>query len=141
VFAGYLSPEDGSPFDEAGRLRTGDVGFIDESGELCVRGRLAFALVAGDRIVCAEEVEAAMAEHPGVSEAAVAPLERDFGLLVVARDDGVDAGELRAHAEKRLPGFARPRQILTVAALPRTSAGKIDRAEATRWLTKPSRAV
>ena len=136
VFAGYLSPEDGSPFDAAGRLRTGDVGFFDEAGELCVRGRLAFALVSGDRIVCAEEVEAAMAEHPAVSEAAVAPLDRDFGLLVVAREDGVDPGELRSHAERRLPAFARPRRILAVPALPRTTGGKIDRAEASRWLQR-----
>jgi long-chain acyl-CoA synthetase len=135
VFAGYLSPADGSPFDAAGRLRTGDVGYIDEEGELCVRGRLAFALVAGDRIVCAEEVEAAMAEHPGVSEAAVAPLERDFGLLVVSREGSLAVHELRAFAERRLPAFARPRQILAVPALPRTPAGKVDRAEATRWLT------
>jgi acyl-CoA synthetase (AMP-forming)/AMP-acid ligase II len=136
VFAGYLSPEDGRPFDEAGRLRTGDVGFIDEAGELCVRGRLAFALTAGDRILCAEEVEAAMAEHPAVSEAAVAPLDRDFGLLVVSREDSVEIEKLRDFAEKRLPPFARPRQILAVPALPRTPAGKIDRAEASRWLNE-----
>jgi acyl-CoA synthetase (AMP-forming)/AMP-acid ligase II len=141
VFGGYLSPDDGSPFDEAGRLRTGDVGFLDEDGEVCVRGRLAFALAAGDRILCAEEVEAAMAEHPAVSEAAVAPLARDFGLLVVSRGGPLAVEELRAFAERRLPAFARPRQILAVPALPRTPAGKIDRAAATRWLTEPSRAV
>jgi acyl-CoA synthetase (AMP-forming)/AMP-acid ligase II len=141
VFAGYLSPEDGSPFDSAGRLRTGDVGFFDAEGELRVRGRLAFALVSGDRIVCAEEVEAAMAEHPSVDEAAVAPLERDFGLLVVARGERVSVEGLRAHAAERLPAFARPRRIFAVPTLPRTPAGKIDRAEATRWLTEPSRAV
>ena len=135
VFAGYLSPDDGSPFDESGRLKTGDVGYIDEEGELCVRGRLAFALVAGDRIVCAEEIEAAMAEHPGVSEAAVAPLDRDFGLLVVSRDGALAVEEVRSFAARRLPAFARPRQIRTVPALPRTLAGKIDRVEAARWLT------
>jgi acyl-CoA synthetase (AMP-forming)/AMP-acid ligase II len=134
VFAGYLSPEDASPFDEAGRLRTGDVGYLDELGELCVRGRLAFALAAGDRVLCAEEVEAAMAEHPAVSEVAVAPLERNFGLLVVSRGS-LEIDDLRAFAEKRLPAFARPRQILEVPALPRTPAGKIDRTAASRWLT------
>jgi acyl-CoA synthetase (AMP-forming)/AMP-acid ligase II len=141
VFAGYLFPEDALPFDEAGRLRTGDVGDFDEAGELRVRGRLAFALTAGDRILCAEEVEAAMAEHPEVSEAAVAPLERDFGLLVVPKGDRVSVEALRAHAAERLPAFARPRRIFAVPALPRTPAGKVDRAEATRWLTEPSRAL
>jgi acyl-CoA synthetase (AMP-forming)/AMP-acid ligase II len=139
VFAGYLSPEDGSPFDAHGRLCTGDVGFFDEVGELQVRGRLAFALTAGDRVLCAEEVESALAEHPDVAEAAAAPLERHFGALVVPRSGRVSVEDLRAHAAARLPAFARPRRIFAVPELPRTPAGKIDRAEATRWLTEPSR--
>jgi acyl-CoA synthetase (AMP-forming)/AMP-acid ligase II len=141
VFSGYLSPEDGSPFDAAGRLRTGDVGFFDEDGELRVRGRLAFALAAGDRILCVEEIEAALAEHPSVSEAAAAPLERDYGVLVVFNSGALEMDALRAFAEKRLPIFARPRRILAVPALPRTPAGKIDRAAAARWLTESTFAV
>lgn len=141
VFSGYLSPEDGSPFDALGRLRTGDVGYFDEAGELRVRGRLAFALTVGDRILCVEELEAALAEHPNVSEAAAAPLERDFGVLVVSRDGRLAVDELRAYAEKRLPAFAHPRRILAVPALPRTPAGKIDRAAASRWLTESPRGV
>ena len=140
VFSGYLLPEDGSPFDEAGRLRTGDVGVFDEEGELRVRGRLAFALRAGDRILCVEELEAALAEHPSVSEAAAAPLERDYGVLIVSRGGPLEIDELRAYAEKRLPAFARPRRILAVPALPRTPAGKIDRNAAIRWLTESTNA-
>ncbi|MEX0879882.1 MAG: fatty acid--CoA ligase family protein [Thermoanaerobaculia bacterium] len=135
VFSGYLSAEDPSPFDGRGRLRTGDVGHVDGSGELHVHGRLAFSLAAGDRVLCAEEVEAAIAEHPGVAEAAAAPGERAFGVLVVLREDS-DAlyAAVRAHLESRLPGFARPRRIVRVGALPRTPAGKIDRAAVSRWL-------
>ena len=76
-----------------------------------------------------------------MSEAAAAPLERDFGVLVVSRGGPVEIDELRAYAEKRLPAFARPRRILNVPALPRTPAGKIDRAAAIRWLTESTRAV
>ncbi len=137
VFSGYLSPADPSPFDEQGRLRTGDVGLVDDAGELHVHGRLSFSLAAGDRVLCAEEVEAAIAEHPGVAAAAAAPLGRAFGVLVVVREDS-DAllAAVRAHAEDRLPGFARPRRILRVAEIPRTPAGKIDRAAVTRWLSE-----
>ncbi len=137
VFAGYLMPEDPSPFDAEGRLRTGDVGVFDESGELGVRGRLAFALSAGDRILCAEQVEAAVAEHASIADVAAAPVGRAFGILVVVRD-GADLrpADLRTHVERRLPAFARPRRILRVAELPRTPAGKIDRLAATKWLTE-----
>jgi long-chain acyl-CoA synthetase len=137
VFSGYLSPEDRSPFDNRGRLMTGDIGALDEAGELFVRGRRAFAIPAGDRILCAEEVEAAIAEHPGVAEAAAVPVGRAFGVLVVPREsaDGLLAA-IRAHAERRLPTFARPRRILAVHELPRTDAGKIDRPTAARWLAE-----
>ncbi len=139
VFSGYASPEDPSPFDDDGRLRTGDVGLLDEAGELRVHGRLEFALASGDRVLCAEEVESAIAEHPSVAEVAVAPVDRGFGVLVVARDHATfEPDTIRAHAERRLPAFARPRRILGVAELPRTPVGKIDRIAATRWLTESS---
>lgn len=137
VFAGYLSPEDAPALDERGRLKTGDIGYLDAAGELCVRGRAAFSLLTGDRVLCAEEVEAAIAEHPGVAEAAAAPLERSFGVLVVAREDSDGlVAEVRAHARRRLPSFARPRRILRVSEIPRTPAGKVDRLTASRWLNE-----
>ncbi len=139
VFSGYLVPEEPSPFDAEGRLRTGDVGVFDELGELAVRGRLAFAISIGDRILCAEEVEAAIAEHPAVADVAAAPVEQAFGVLVVGRAGAMlEPSVIRAHAARRLPAFARPRRILGVAELPRNAAGKIDRAAATRWLTEPT---
>jgi acyl-CoA synthetase (AMP-forming)/AMP-acid ligase II len=137
VFEGYLSADDPDPFDAEGRLRTGDAGFLDEAGELCVRGRLAFALRAGNRMLCAEEVEAAIAEHPGVAEAAAAPWERSFGVLVVVRDRSAGLlDEIRAHAHRRLPLFARPRRLLPVSSIPRTASGKVDRLAASQWLSR-----
>jgi acyl-CoA synthetase (AMP-forming)/AMP-acid ligase II len=134
VFAGYLDPGDAPPFDAAGRLTTGDVGEWDEEGELRIRGRREFALVSGDRTICAEEVEAALAEHPAVAEAAAAALGHSFGVLVVSRDGPLALAEIRAFTEQRLPAFARPRRIAAAPELPRTAAGKIDRAEVSRWL-------
>jgi len=141
VFGGYLSPDDPSPFDAGGRLRTGDVGVLGADGELTVRGRLAYSLSSGGRVLCAEEVEAALEEHPGVARAAAAPLGRAFGVLVVARDDSPGLiAEIRRHAARRLPAHARPRRVLRVDELPLTAAGKVDRVEAARRLgeTRPS---
>jgi acyl-CoA synthetase (AMP-forming)/AMP-acid ligase II len=141
VFGGYLAAEDPDPFDAEGWLRSGDAGFLDEAGELCVRGRLAFALRSGDRILCAEEVEAAIAEHPGVSEAAAAPWDLSFGVLLVlvVRDGSytdVLLEEIREHARVRLPVFARPKRMVPVPAIPRTASGKVDRRAATEWLSR-----
>jgi len=139
VFGGYLSPDDPSPspspFDAEGRLCTGDVGVLGMDGELSVRGRLAYSLTSGGRVLCAEEVEAALEEHPGVVRAAAAPVGRAFGVLVVAREGspGLIAG-IRRHAARRLPAHARPRRVLCVDELPLTAAGKVDRVEAARRL-------
>ena len=135
VFGGYLSPDDPSPFDAEGRLCTGDVGVLGTDGELSVRGRLAYSLTSGGRVLCAEEVEAALEEHPGVVRAAAAPVGRAFGVLVVAREasPGLIAG-IRRHAARRLPAHARPRRVLCVDELPLTAAGKVDRVEAARRL-------
>jgi acyl-CoA synthetase (AMP-forming)/AMP-acid ligase II len=142
VFGGYLDAGDPGPFDSEGRLRSGDAGLLDESGELCVRGRLAFALRSGDRILCAEEVEAAIAEHPGVAEAAAAPWDLSFGVLLVldVRDGSSHSDvlleEIREHARARLPVFARPGRMVPVPAIPRTASGKVDRRAATEWLSR-----
>jgi len=67
--------------------------------------------------------------------AAAAPVGRAFAVLVVARDPSPAAlDDIRRHADRRLPAYARPRRLVGVAELPRTPAGKIDRGEAARRL-------
>ena len=70
VFHGYADPDAAHPFDARGRLDTGDLGFFDDEGELVVRGRREFSIVTQGRTVCAEEIENAIAEHPGISDVA-----------------------------------------------------------------------
>jgi acyl-CoA synthetase (AMP-forming)/AMP-acid ligase II len=140
ILEGYLSPDDPPPFDASGRLRTGDVGMLDADGELHVRGRLAYSLSSSGRVLCAEEVEAAIEEHPGVIHAAAAPVGRAFAVLVVASDPSpASLDEILRHAELRLPAYARPRRLVPVAEIPRTAGGKIDRSEAARRLASAGR--
>jgi acyl-coenzyme A synthetase/AMP-(fatty) acid ligase len=133
VFRGYADPAEASPFDARGRLRTGDLGFLDEAGELHVRGREAASIRVRGRVLCAEEVEGAALERGGVSEAAAVPLGESFGLLLVAENSS-DAflRELREHLNHRLPRFARPRRLRRVESLPRGPGGKLDRTAAAK---------
>jgi len=134
VFRGYADPAEASPFDAAGRLRTGDLGFLDDAGEVHVRGRISESIRAHGRFLCAEEVEEALMEKAGVREAAAVPLGDSFGLLLAA-DDASESflEEVRAHVSERLPLFARPRRLRRADAIPRTPAGKLDRRAAARW--------
>jgi len=134
VFRGYADPAEPSPFDESGRLRTGDLGFFDEAGEVHVRGRLSESIQSHGRFLCAEEVEEAVLEKAGVREAAAVPLGDAFGLLLATEDASERfLDEVRAHVSERLPLFARPRRLRRAAEIPRTPAGKLDRRAAAKW--------
>ncbi|HEY7113509.1 MAG TPA: class I adenylate-forming enzyme family protein [Thermoanaerobaculia bacterium] len=134
VFRGYADPAEPPPFDESGRLRTGDLGFFDEAGEIHVRGRISESIQSHGRFLCAEEVEEAVLEKGGVREAAAVPLGDAFGLLL-STEDGSERflEEVRAHVSERLPLFARPRRLRRAREIPRTPSGKLDRRAAAKW--------
>ena len=125
----------GGTVNALGSLRTGDLGWIDSQGRLVVTGRKGDVIVSGSENVAAAEVEAVLAEHAGVAEAAV--FARAHALwgeavtaLVVPREGAELAqGALRAHCLERLAPFKVPKAFEIVAELPRTGSGKVRRAE------------
>jgi acyl-CoA synthetase (AMP-forming)/AMP-acid ligase II len=133
VFRGYLDAAETTPFDGSGRLRTGDLGYLDEAGELVVRGRAAYAIRIRGRWVCAEELEAAAREHPAISEAAAVPRGESFALLLEARNATEPLlRDVRSFLARRLPSFARPKRLVWRREIPRGPGGKVDRAAAAR---------
>jgi amino acid adenylation domain-containing protein len=119
--------------DPAARLfRTGDRGRWREDGSLEWLGR-------GDRLVKIRgfrvepgEVEAALAQHPALREAAVVPRAdgRDVCLVAYVVPHAAPApaaGELRSFLRDRVPEFMIPAQFVAFDALPRTPTGKLDR--------------
>jgi O-succinylbenzoic acid--CoA ligase len=125
----------GATVNRPGSLRTGDLGRLAPDGRLVVTGRKGDIIVTGGENVAPGEVEAVLAAHPSVVEAAVFPRpDPEWGeavtALVVPRPGAdVDSGELRRHCADRLAGFKVPKAIELVAALPRTESGKVRRAD------------
>ncbi len=122
----------------AGRLyRTGDQAAHLPDGQIRYLGRLDKQVkIRGFRIEPGE-IEAALAAHDGVSEAAVfawADEEGDKRLVacVVLKAPSADGDiggmtrQLRSHLESRLPAFMVPAHFLYLDALPLTPNGKID---------------
>jgi O-succinylbenzoic acid--CoA ligase len=139
VMRGYLDrPEETAATLAGGWLHTGDVGALDASGRLRVLDRREDLIVSGGENVYPAEVEAALAAHPAVREAAViARADPQWGQsvhAVVAPEPGsaLDAGALDAWLRTRLAGFKRPRSYSFRDALPRTPSGKLRRAELRR---------
>ena len=124
----------GAAFTTDGWLRTGDSGRIEDDGRLVVLGRLDERIRTGSETVWPAEVEAALLEHPGVAEVAVAGRpDPEWGEHVAAFvvpttiDDPPTLEALRSHAAERIARYKAPRELVLVAALPRTSSGKIRR--------------
>lgn len=127
----YLKPYPGYYF-------TGDGAARDHDGYYWIRGRVDDVVnVSGHRLSTAE-IEAALIEHHGVSEAAVVGINDDLtGQAVVAyvalKDEasGANGDELRKalvlQVRKEIGPFAAPKSVIIVADLPKTRSGKIMR--------------
>jgi malonyl-CoA/methylmalonyl-CoA synthetase len=135
LFTGYLHRPDATAgaFTSDGWFRTGDMAVREPDGYVRIVGRRATDLIkSGGYKIGAGEIENALLEHPGVSEAAVTgEPDEDLGERVVAWVVPADpasppaAGELSAHVAERLAPHKRPRVVRYLDALPRNDMGKL----------------
>jgi 2-furoate---CoA ligase len=131
-FAGYWNrPDADANAIQDGWYRTGDVGRLDEEGELWVVGRVDDMIISGGENIHPLEIEDVLARHPAVREAAVIGAEDErLGQRVVAvvvAGDDVTAEELDAHCleASTLARFKRPREYRFADSLPKSPSGKI----------------
>jgi 2-furoate---CoA ligase len=130
AFAGYWNRPDADERSiRDGWYHTGDVGRLDDDGDLWLDGRLDDMIVSGGENIHPLEVEDVLARHPKVEEVAVvgAPDDR-LGHKVVAVVVGeATAEELDAHclSSDTLARFKRPREYRFVPELPKSPSGKI----------------
>ena len=114
----------------SGWLYTGDLAWQDGDGYIYLAGRARDFIKRGGEMISPEEVEQALAEHPGVSESAVIGVpDLEWGeevrAVVVRNDESVNEGELIEFCRQRLAGFKRPRSVVFTDALPRNVMGKV----------------
>jgi len=133
VMLGYLDDADATAaaIDEQGWLHTGDIGELDDAGNLKITDRLKDMYICGGFNVYPAEIEQVLARLDGVAEAAVigVPDERlgEVGKAFVVMRPGVDldATTVIDHTRTHLANFKTPRSVEFLDALPRNPGGKV----------------
>jgi acyl-CoA synthetase (AMP-forming)/AMP-acid ligase II len=116
-----------------GWLRTGDLGTLSSTGELCIRGRIKELINRGGEKISPERVEGVLSSHPDVLEVAVLGLPdtmygETVAAVIVARGAPAPSPEqLIEFCRDRLAPYEVPATFLTASELPHTAKGSLDR--------------
>jgi acyl-CoA synthetase (AMP-forming)/AMP-acid ligase II len=114
-----------------GWFATGDLGSLDDTGRLTLRGRASDLIISGGFNIYPREIEELLLEQPGVREAAVvaAPDERrgEVPVAYIVADEDVDLEALRERCRRSLASFKAPRAVIRLGALPRNALGKVQK--------------
>jgi acyl carrier protein len=112
--------------------RTGDIVKVHHDGAIEWIGRRDHQVKLRGHRIEPGEIEAALLRAPGVREAAVVaartPAGAELRAFVVTDGGALDDRQVRADLESALPAYMVPQRFVGLAALPRSTSGKIDRA-------------
>jgi 2-furoate---CoA ligase len=132
AFSGYWHrPDADERAIREGWYFTGDVGRLDDEGDLWLVGRVDDMIISGGENVHPLEVEEVVARHPSVVEVAVvgAPDERlgqrVVAFVVVEPETSADDLDAFCLADEELARWKRPREYRFVDELPKSPSGKI----------------
>ena len=112
---------------------TGDIGHLDQDGELFVTGRAKDLIIRGGLNISPATVEAALYTHEAVQEAAVVGIPHDVygeeivGVVTLKPGQNASSDGLLAHCAERLANFQRPRSIHILDEMPKGVSGKIEK--------------
>jgi fatty-acyl-CoA synthase len=136
VTRGYVDqPEQNARvFRARGEFQTGDLGYLDDQGNLHFVIRASEMLRVGGINIAPAEVEEFLCTHPQVTDAAVVGVPDELrdqvaiGLVTVSGSDDIEGEDLRAYCREHIASFKIPTMIIVGAEpLPTTDTGKTAR--------------
>jgi acyl-CoA synthetase (AMP-forming)/AMP-acid ligase II len=137
VMPGYLNDPEATAeaIDANGWLHTGDVGHLDEAGNLTITDRLKDMFITGGFNCYPAEIENQLCDHPDISMAAVigVPDERmgEVAMAWLVRNSGsaLDEASLKSWCRQHMANYKVPRLFRFVDALPLNASGKVLKTE------------
>ncbi|WP_407687053.1 class I adenylate-forming enzyme family protein [Mycobacterium sp. HUMS_1102779] len=136
-FIGYHDPAlNAAAFTPDGWFRTGDLGHLDADGRLNITDRIKDVIIRAGETISSGQVEEVLNAHPAVREGvAVAAPDPHYGdvvgaVVVLQPGAHLDLEEVRRHfAASGLARQKTPERLVIVESLPRTSLGKVRKAD------------
>jgi long-chain acyl-CoA synthetase len=138
----YNNPQDTAEVLKGGWLYSGDIGKIDEEGNLFIQGLKKDMIITKGQNIYPSDIETVLASHPGVAEVAVAGIPDEMRGEVVGAAVVLKAGQTASEAEmkkyclERLANFKVPKLFIFPGSLPRTTDGKISKPDVKKSLLK-----
>ena len=135
VMSGYFNKPEATKeaFTPDGWLRTGDLGYARDDGNIVFAGRLKEMFKSGGYNVYPVEVELAICEHPKVAQAAVVAVDHPtfqevgHGFVLPQAGATLDGNELKAYLRERIADYKIPKTWSILPAFPFLPNGKVDK--------------
>ncbi len=127
----YYKPEETAAALKDGWLHTGDIGRLDDDGELYITGRKKDLIIKGGENVDPGISENWLYKHPAIHEAVVVAIPDDkYGeeiaaVVVLKPGQKTTEKELISYIRKHVHHFYAPNRIFVFSELPKNTAGKI----------------
>jgi acyl-CoA synthetase (AMP-forming)/AMP-acid ligase II len=146
VMQGYFEDPEATAeaIDEHGWLHTGDIGVMDDRGNVTITDRKKDMFVVGGFNAYPAEIEGTLLRHPAVGQVAVVGVPDDrmgeVGIAFVIPRPGatVDGDEVIAWSRERMANYKVPRRVAVVDALPLNASGKVLKHELRATASRPS---
>ncbi|MFH1415350.1 MAG: class I adenylate-forming enzyme family protein [Elusimicrobiota bacterium] len=135
IMKGYWKkPDETGEVLEKGWLRSGDLGYTDEEGDLYIIDRKKDILKSAGEIISPKEIEIIIETHPAVKEAAVIGIEDEVlgekikAFVVLNDDSSVSKDEIIDYCSENLPFAKIPAVVEFRSKLPKSTLDKIKKA-------------
>src|SRR5258707_15436803 len=145
LMLGYIGDQraNEAAINAAGWFMTGDLGWVDDAGSLCVTGRKKDVIIRGGSNIHPARIEALALRHDAIEKAAAFPVpdarlgERVCLAVVAHGDRQLEPEAILEHLDAvGLSRYDMPEFILPLSTMPLTASGKLLKRELARWVAE-----
>lgn len=135
IMKGYYNNEEATrkTITEDGWLRSGDLGILDEAGNLRITGRHKDMIIRGGENIYPREIEEFLYHMDGIKDVQVAAVPspkygEEVGAFVIRREDAnIEASDVIDFCRGKIARFKVPKYVHFVDGYPMTASGKIQK--------------